>query len=154
MTGLTQVVSGLIPTSCRVSACNRDGCRVSMQKAPDQRVIVDLDCAKLGLPPATKRCDYLFVGEESQHVWVAPIELKSGGFKARIAVEQLQRGADAVGQWLSETQVFRLLPVLVHGRGVHPHEARELRRARIRLHHRESQVVTIRCGRPLRDALR
>ena len=104
MTGLTRVVSGLIPASCRVSACDRDGCRISMQKAPAQRVIVDLDCDELGLPSATKRRDYLFVGEEPRHVWVAPIERKSGGFKARAVVEQLQRGADAIGQWLSETR--------------------------------------------------
>ena len=47
-----------------------------MAGAPAHHVTVDMDCSTLSL--TEKRCDLLFVGEDGNNAWVAPIELKSG----------------------------------------------------------------------------
>ena len=65
MTELVKVVSDRVPSSCRASNCDKEGCRVSMKDAPPQRVLVDLDCNDLELAPTSKRCDYVFVGENA-----------------------------------------------------------------------------------------
>ncbi len=69
------------------------------------------------------------------------------------AVDQIQGGADAAHAWLPPKPVFSLVPVLVHGKGLRREQLRTLRRARIKLRGQTKQVVTLRCGAPLREAL-
>lgn len=152
MTGLPRVVAGRVHRNCQARKCSRDGCLLSMKGTPRNRVIVDLDSEALRLPVGTPRCDYLFVGEDVVS-WVAPIELKSGGFKAKEAVAQLQGGADAVDAWLPPLGVFRFVPVVAHGSGIHPRDFLKLRRSRVTLRGQTQQPVTTRCGRPLWDSL-
>lgn len=47
----------------------------ALPEANRQGLIVDLDCATLPIQEDQKRCDYLFIGEEDNTAWVAPIEL-------------------------------------------------------------------------------
>lgn len=138
---------------CHQQTCHKKNCSISMQGGPTPRVIVDLDCRTLEIPRDRKLCDYLFVGEENNTAWVAPIELKGGRFKADEVVEQLQGGANVANTWLPSGNSFKFVPVLVHGPGVHKKDYETLRRRKIRLHGREGQTVLIRCGNTLREAL-
>lgn len=139
---------------CRKQTCRKDGCSVSMKGTPTTRVVVDLDCNALNIPPNRKRCDYLFVGEENDTAWVAPIELKSGKFKADEIVDQLQGGADVVHKWLPPGSSFHFVPVLVHGKGVHRKDFERLRKRKIRLRNHTRQTELISCGDLLKRALR
>ena len=127
-----------------------------MDKAPACRVVVDLDCEGLGIAQTGKRCDYLFVGEEKDTAYVAPIELKSGGFGVSATIEQLQGGADILDSWLPPDSVFRFAPVLVHGKGLHPKDRKKLREAKAKVKLREHKVapVLIRCRDRLSSAFR
>ncbi len=124
-----------------------------MEEAPAHRVVVDLDCDRLNIAQTGKRCDYLFVGEEKGVAYVAPIELKSGGFVSSSVLDQLQGGADIVASWLPPDSAFRFVPILAHGKGVHREDLKTLRSARIKLREYESAPLLIRCGDPLKSAL-
>lgn len=125
-----------------------------MKEAPDTRVIVDMDCDDIGIPPDQKRCDYLFVGEDKAAVWVVPIELKRGALRGREVVEQLQGGVHAADRWLPAGSAFRFVPVLAYGNGIHRTDLRILRKTKIKLRKLTRQTALIRCGKPLRTALR
>ena len=82
---------------CIVRRCRKEGCSVSLEKAPIPRILLDLD--RPGVPflsPNDSRCDYLFIGGpgESDKAWVAPMELKKGDIKATTVVNQLRAGAE------------------------------------------------------------
>ena len=123
-----------------------------MDKAPACRVVVDLDCEGLGIAQTGKRCDYLFVGEKQGAAYVAPIELKSGGFGVSAAIEQLQGGADIIDAWLPHESIFRFAPVLVHRKGVRREDRRILRSTKIKLRQQKIAPALIRCGAPLKNA--
>ena len=127
---------------------------MSLAGAPTDHVLVDLDCDTLRNRHQGKRCDYLFVGGEANTVWVVPIELKSGRFKASEAAEQLRGGAALTASWLTDGSTFNLVPVLAHGPGTHKQVFKKLRSERIRLRGQERQIMPIRCGKPLRGVLR
>ncbi len=127
---------------------------MSLKGAPTDHVLVDLDCETLQSRHQGKRCDYLFVGGEANTVWVVPIELKSGRFKASEAAEQLRGGAALTASWLTDGSMFNLVPVLAHGPGIHKQVFKQLRSERIRLRGQARQIETIRCGQPLRVVLR
>ena len=78
MNGTVAAIANKIPDGCHVTRCNKDRCGIELAEAPSMRVIVDMDCDVLSIPNNWKRCDYLFVGEDQNETWVAPIELKSG----------------------------------------------------------------------------
>jgi hypothetical protein len=123
-----------------------------MDGVPDPHVVVDLDCEPLGLLEQ-KRCDLLFVGEDDDEAWVAPIELKSGRFTGYQVVKQLQGGAEAADGWLPAGSTFRFVPVLAHGREVHRRDLKALRSKKITLRDHTRQTVLMRCGEPLRKVL-
>ena len=127
---------------------------MSLAGAPTDHVLVDLDCDTLQNRHQGKRCDYLFVGEDTERVWVVPIELKSGRFKAGEVAEQLRGGAALAGSWLPDGSSFRLVPVLACGRGIHKQELKTLRAEKIGMREQTKQAVLIRCGQALRAVLR
>ena len=124
-----------------------------MNKAPALRVIVDLDCDTLRIPRNGKHCDYLFVGEESEIAWVAPIELKGGNLGAQDALDQLQGGVRAADTWLPQRSSFQFVPVLAHGKRIHKQDLRTLNSRKLTLRGQKRQTVLIRCGDPLKVAL-
>ena len=152
MNGLVQMVSDTVCSRCHTADCDRDGCSVQMDGVPDPHVVVDLDCEPLGLLEQ-KRCDLLFVGEDDDEAWVAPIELKSGRFTGYQVVKQLQGGAEAADGWLPAGSTFRFVPVLAHGREVHRRDLKALRSKKITLRDHTRQTVLMRCGEPLRRVL-
>ena len=123
-----------------------------MKGAPNSRLIVDMDCAALAIPDEKARCDYLFIGERGDDVWVTPIELKSGKFGGGDVVKQLQGGA-CVAESLPVGDPVRFIPVLAHGKGIHPQQLKSLRKRRVLFQKKEYQVTLIRCGQPIADVL-
>lgn len=153
MSGVAEVDSR-IPPCCRSKRCNKDGCRVDLRGITKTRVLVDMDCRSLPIPEGRKRCDYLLVADESDKTWIVPIELKSGRLKAEDVLEQLQGGADAAGIWLPTGTFVELVPVLAHGKSIHPQDLKVLRTRKVQLRGKKKATVLIRCRDPLTKALR
>ena len=142
-----------IPARCRVTRCNKKGCRVGLKGAPRKHVLIDMDCDALQIPGGQKKCDYLFVGEENNTTWVVPIELKGGGWKASEALEQIEEGVKMADRWLPQGTSFQFVPVLAHGKGTHRNELKKLRSGKMRLRGQMKRITLIRCGDPLTKAL-
>lgn len=153
MKGLVAAVSDAVPDRCRSDSCDKEGCTLSVGIARVKRVLVDLDCPDLHIPPDLKRCDYVFVGEKNTKAWVAPIELKSGRFHAAKVIDQLQGGAETVKAWLPNDSAFQFVPVLAHGGAIHRQQLNEFRSRKVRLRKQKQQVAVVRCGGKLKDAL-
>ena len=152
MRGIVAAVKRKVPQQCQTRQCRSSGCTVSMSGAPDSRVIVDMDCTALAIPAGTVRCDYLFIGETVDNVWVTPIELKSGKINGGDVVNQLQGGAD-FAESLPVGEPVRFLPVLAHGKGVHRKQRQSLRERHVTFRGGKYQVTLIRCRQPIADVL-
>ena len=154
MSGVVAAASNAVPGPCRVHACNKDECSISVGAAARRRVVVDLDCEALCIPPDRKRCDYLFFEEKGARSWVIPIELKSGSFNGAAVVDQLQGGADVADAWLPQGACFQFVPLLVHGaKVVRKNDRTALRSGKVGLRGKIKQVKLSRCGGKLRDVL-
>ena len=154
MNGVVGAVSHSVPVRCRVHACNKGGCSISVRTAAPERAIIDLDCEDLDIPLNRKRCDYLFFGEKGARTWVVAIELKSGRFNSADVIDQLQGGADEADNWLPQEVRFQLVPLLVHGaKVVRKGELTALRSGKVGLRGQMKQVVLSRCGDRLKDVL-
>ena len=147
-------VARRVPDDCHAAECNKDKCRVDLTGAPAERIVVDMDCDSLGIPVERKRCDYLFFDGETETTCVVPIELKSGRFEAGETLEQLQAGISMADTWFPQGVEFRFVPVLAHGKSIHPEVRRKLLSRRIRWRKQKKGVVLIKCGDPLTKALR
>ena len=151
---LVKEIAGKVPAHCRVSRCEGNGCEVRLEGMPfrPDRLTIDLDCKELGISDK-KRCDYLFVGQTDATTYVALIELKSGKVDSATGVaKQLQGGANLVAAKLLPPNVsFQFRPVLAHGKGMHKHMLKQLRRARVQLHETTTPIQIVRCGSKLID---
>ena len=114
------------------------------------RVIVDADLAFPDHNVSGSRCDYIvFLADSDTSAVVVPMELKSGGVDASEVAEQLQCGADFADLFVPETDGdIPFLPVLVHGRSIHPKQRKTLNRVKIRFRGRDLTIKTGRCNRP------
>ena len=110
------------------------------------RVIVDMDCDALSIPNNWKRCDYLFIGEERNAIWVAPIELKSGRFSVSAVLEQLEGGARMANRWLPQGATIQFAPVLAHGKTIHRNGLKALRDKKLQLRGQRKGIAVIKCG--------
>lgn len=153
MSSTTARIAEKVCGSCRVGRCHKEGCRVDLEGAPSDRIIVDMDCDALQFSQAQKRCDYLFVGEEHTATCVAPIELKSGRVDAGAVLEQLEGGAGMAETWLPQGASFRFVPILAHGKKIHPNDQKRLSRP-LTLRGQRRKVERIKCGEALVKALR
>ena len=99
MTRLLSELRRTLPDDCLTRTCNKDGCSLSLEQAPKQRVIVDLDAPSLGIEDQP-HCDYLFVSDEPERVFMAPIEFKTGSFSSSHVVDQLRQGAELANRYL------------------------------------------------------
>ncbi len=154
MSALVALVAPKVDQDWRTNYCKKGNCSLSLNDAPAQRLIVDLDRATLPIPPNQKRCDYLFVGGEDSTAWVVPIEMKGGGFKADDVAKQLQGGSCVAHKWLPRGSSFRFVPVLAHGKGAHPRDFRVLDRHIITLRGKKRRIKTLGCGGKLVRALK
>lgn len=151
---LVKEIAGKVPAHCRVSRCRGDGCEVRLEGMPScpGRLTIKLDCEELDIKDQ-KRCDYLFIGQIDTTTYVALIELKSGKVDSATGVaKQLQGGANLVAAKLLPSNVsFQFCPVLAHGKGMHKHMLKQLRRARVQLHEMTTPIQIVRCGSKLID---
>lgn len=154
MSGTVASIARIIPDSCRTTHCNKDKCRVDLAGAPQVRVIVDMDCDALSIPNSWKRCDYLFVGEERNATWVAPIELKSGRFSVSAVLEQLKVGTRMANRWLPQGVTLQFAPVLAHGKTIHRNALKRLRAEKLQLRGQRKGIAVIKCGDQLSKGLK
>ena len=153
MSALVAAVAQKVCRRCHAKRCRKENCSILLNDAPAKRLIIDLDCSTLPIPRNQKRCDYLFFGEKGGTAWVVPIELKSGGFNGEEVLKQLQGGADVGHAWLPHGSRFRFGPVLAHRGSVHREDLNKLRCKKINLRGQEKQIVLLRCGEKLSNAL-
>ena len=153
MSGTVAEIALIIPDSCLTTHCNKDKCRVNLAEAPPVRVIVDMDCNALSIPNDWKRCDYLFVGEDHDATWVAPIELKSGRLSVSAVLGQLEGGARMANRWLPQGATIQFAPVLAHGKTIHRNDLKALRDKKLQLRGQRKGITVIKCGDRLTKAL-
>lgn len=109
-----------------------------------------MDCRAVPLPKGRQRCDYLFVGEEGDTTWVAPIELKSGDIgNVNHVLRQLEGGATTADVWLPQDGDFEFMPLLAHGKGIDKRRRERLRRLKVSLRGKRRAAEIMRCGSPL-----
>ena len=153
MSALVASVAQKVDHDCRANNCKKGNCSISLNDAPAQRLIVDLDCATLPIPANQKRCDYLLIGEQDNTAWVVPIELKGGGFTGAEVVKQLQGGSNVAHAWLPLGSPFQFVPVLAHRGSVHRHDLNKLRYKKINLRGQGKRIKLLRCREKLKKAL-
>ena len=153
MSGTVAEIARIVPDSCRTTHCDKDKCRVDLDEAPQVRIIVDMDCNALPISSAGKRCDYLFVGEDRNVTWVAPIELKSGRLSVSAVLEQLEGGIRMANMWLPQGISFQLAPILAYGKTPHRKDLERLRARKLRLRGQRKGIAVIKCGDRLTKAL-
>ena len=153
MNGTVAAIANRIPNGCHVTRCNKDRCGVELAEAPSMRVIVDMDCDVLSIPNNWKRCDYLFVGEDQNETWVAPIELKSGRLSVSAVSEQLEGGTRMANMWLPQGVTLQFAPVLAHGKTIHRNDLKSLRVKKLQLRGQRKGIAVIKCGEQLTKAL-
>lgn len=118
------------------------------------RILVDMDCDALSIPNNWKRCDYLFVGEESNETWVAPIELKSGRLSVSAVSVQLEGGTRMANMWLPQGVTLQFAPVLAHGKKIHRNDLKTLRAKKLQLRGQRKGIAVIKCGDQLSKGLK
>ena len=135
----------------------KEGCRVSMANIPSERVVLDVDLAFPTDRAKTNQCDFvLFYIDIAQSSLVGvPMELKGDPDASKI-VRQLQEGARIVDNCTPNHIEINLVPVLVHGQGMHKYQRNQLRRSRIRFRGEEFPINTTTCSYPgnLAEALK
>lgn len=155
MKGHVRGLARTVPDCCSADRCDRDGCKVSLVDAPLKRVLIDMDCRSHQIQNDQKRCDYLFIGEENNTTWVAPIELKSGRVKSVTVVKsQLEGGTVVANNYLRKSTDFKFVPVLVHGGKISKDVHRRLLSERIQLRGKRGKIARLKCGEQLAKALR
>ena len=154
MSGVSARVAKKVPLNCQASRCSKDGCKLDLIGSPQQRVVVDLDCKSLSLPGDQKRCDYVFIGEENNTIWISPIELKSGRFSVSGALDQLNGGIGVVDKWLPQGVALQFVPVLAHGKSIQKEDRRRLLSRSLKLRGKTSKTMLLKCGDRLTKALR
>ena len=153
---LVESVRGRIDPECLVSSMRKEGCTVSLQGAPKERLIIDLD--KPGAPVGGdgRRCDYLFIanGAQNETSWVAPLELKKGALRASDAVQQLQAGAEVAERLVPNGLRSAFRPTVAFG-SIRKLERDALRapRAKIAFRGRQEAIRLMKCGDRLVKAL-
>ena len=126
-----------------------------MTDVPFPRVVVDAD--RIFDTQRTRRqgkqekhLDYLlfFVAVGADTLVAAPIELKSGDVDASKASKQLQQGATFADRVAPDGSEIVCLPILFHGKGMHPQQRKVLNRTKVVFRGRRLTIKTARCGRP------
>ena len=152
MTGLVDAVREKVSPKCLSRKCNRPGCRVPLNDAPNPRLIIDFDKSGSPLGERATRCDFLFIAEEDdESAWVAPLELK-GRLDVSRAVQQLQAGARAAEGLIPQNAKVNFRPVVAF-KGI-PKAERTALKSKVRFHEQTEALRLIKCGAPLIQALR
>lgn len=157
MSGLVQSVRAEVKCECEATRIQKEGCGVSLDGAPTDRLIVDLDHPNSPLPPPNQRCDYLVVVEDSSGAGcLAPIELSSGRFQVGKFVEQLRAGSRAAEHIVPAGVAVSFRPIAVYGGSIHKNERTRLRQGYSKVSFRGMRETPrlLKCGSRLTQALR
>ena len=157
MSGLVQRVRVKVDKRCIARRIRKKGCSVSLDGAPDPRVIVDFDKPGSPLEPSEQRCDYLFVANAAgSDGWVAPLELKRGRFHTGEFVRQLQAGAKAAEKLVPRSAEVRFRPIAVVGGRMTKEEWNRSRQKQnaVRFHGKYELLRSLSSGQKLVDKLR
>ena len=155
MTGIVEAVADILDRRCMVGRLRKEGCAVSLNDAPELRLIVDFDKPGSPLGQNQTRCDYLFVADSEECVgWIAPLELKRGSLQAGEVVRQLRAGAMAAEKFVSPNEKVKFRPTAAFG-NIRRAEITRLKAGdnKIRFHGHVEAIRLIKCGDSLRKAL-
>lgn len=156
MSGLLHSVRAQFDAGCMVSGrLRKEGCTVSLNGAPTDRVVVDLDKPSSPLSGSDTRCDYLIFAEEpGQRDLFVPLELKKGRLRPRRVVAQLRAGTNAAVKAVGSRPVH-FLPVAAVGSS-HRANRTELKKNanKVRFRNQRKTVRVMRCGARLVDVLK
>jgi len=154
---LVDQVAAVVDGRCVVVEIEKEECRVSLECAPVSRLIVDLDEPGSPLEHPNRRCDYLFFADDdaSGDGWVAPLELKSGRFRAGQCVRQLIAGTQAASKLVPRDLAVRFRPIAVYGGVLHAAERRRLRSRYESIRFRDTceRVRLLKCSSRLAEEL-
>ena len=151
MTGLVASFRATVDPSALVSRINRDRCSVSVCETPEPRIIVDFDNPASGIRKDKRHCDYLFVSGQTASGWIVPVESKSGRFRNRHTVDQLQGGADFAAERIPAETDCRFAAVIAHGQPVGAAKRRELRSRPVHLHSKRCLPYLLACEKSLTE---
>lgn len=157
MSGLIQGVRVNVDRQCIATQIRKQGCSVSLNGTPTNRLIVDLDEPSSPLPPPNRRCDYLVVLEDSSGAGcLAPMELSSSRFQVGKFVGQLRAGTRAAERIVPAGASVRFRPIAVYGGSIHKAERTRLRQGynRVRFRGMRETLRLLKCGSRLASALR
>ena len=153
MSALVDAVRARTPSPCQVSRCRKPGVSARLDGLPTQRVLVDLDCDDLDIPPDMQRCDFILACDDDL---LAPIELKKGDVEPTQVARQLAGGARIAERWLPRegSLCVRFRPVVVYGGKFNRHQRRKpTAKEKVRFRGQRYEIKPIRSGKSLRDAL-
>ncbi len=119
----------------------------NLQSKPTNRVVLDVDLAFPTDRAKTNQCDLILfhIDDVQNALVVVPMELK-GDTDASKVVRQLQEGARIVDNCTPNHIEISLVPVLVHGPGMHKYQRNRLKTSRIRFRGVDFPINTTQCG--------
>ena len=151
---LVSQVKRNVNEDCLTRRCSKKKCSLKLNDLPNSHVLIDMDHKKAPiLSEQEKTCDYIFIGDEGDAGWVAPLELKGGKLNASDVVEQLQSGARVADHILPSAARTRFRPVVAYRRRIHRAEHKRLQSSRVRFRRQERLIKRVKCGTSLMDAL-
>lgn len=157
MTGLVEAVRRKIDDSCiEGGSLQRKDCEISLEDAPQPRVVIDFDKPGSPLGKRQVRCEYLFVADRAGGGgWVVPMEFKSSRMKVSKVAKQLQAGAGAAEKLVPKERRMTLCPVAVLHEGINKWQRQDLRRPDNAVQFRgcREPVRVLLCGALLTDVL-
>ena len=155
MTGLVDAVRDRVWEQCLVEECDKNGCSVSLDGAPQPYLVIDLDEPSSPAGRSERRCDYLFIADErSNRSWVAPMEIKNSEMKVSRVIRQLRAGARVAQKLVSSSSAISFRPVAVV-REIHKDAREKLRKrdSEVSFRGRSERIRVLVCGDPLTNAL-
>ena len=155
MTGLVDAVRKQVCEKCLVDECDKSGCSVSLDGAPQPRLVIDFDGPNSPVPPSKPRCDYLFIADErSNRSWVVPMELKNSEMKVSKVIRQLRAGARVAERLASKSSAISFRPVAIV-RQIRKDTREKLRNENngVSFHRRRERIRVLVCGEPLTKVL-
>src|SRR5262249_49620366 len=115
-------------------SCSKKGCKLKLEQLVAYQITsIDAEMYSEICGHRAKLCDYLIflTHKKLWRLHAAAVEMKSGGVDARIATEQIARGAEEIEQLIEETKksgvpqnVFDFYPLLLYGQMKSPFEVK------------------------------
>ena len=140
-----------VDAGCLSQECEKQDCEVGLTDVPSPFYLIDIDLDSLA---KGSRCDYLLVsaGYERNGLYVAPLELKSSGFRAQAVSKQLAGGAKVAALRVPKARC-RFVPVVAHD-GAHRREINKLAKHPVHFRGKPYAIKLMRCGEELAKHLK